>query len=236
MRLYTFILFSVFLTSTTLYSQSVGTQQEVRFFTDHVDLFNNNNIYDYPIPDNYQGSPYYSSSFLIGSIYLKSELLDGNVALRYNAFADEIEFKKSDDKNSAETFAIIKSEDVHVVINKETFVFKATKGYFIVIYDGTNFSLVKKIKKKFYPFKKAATSLTNDVPAIFIDEETYYIAANDGSLTEFSGSKNKKLKLFENNYNEAKSYVKEKNLDLNKERDMKRLIIYLDKIKDAKQQ
>ena len=233
MRFHIIIITAILITVKS-YSQSVGTQQEVRFFTEHVDLFNNNNIYDYPIPDDYRGSPYYYPSFLIGSIYLKSELLDRNVALRYNAFADEIEFKKSTDKENTETFAIIKSEDVHVVINKETFIFKATKGYFIVIYDGVNFSLIKKLKKKFYPFKKAATSLTNDVPAIFIDEETYYIATNDGSLIEFSGSKNKKLKAFKNNYNEAKAYVKKNNLDLSKERDMKRLIIYIDKLNDTK--
>ncbi len=218
----------------SLFSQSVGLQRETNFFTESIDLFNNNDIYHSKIPDDYQGTPYYFTSFLLGNVYMNNELLERNVALRYNVYADEIEFRKTLDKENTETFAIIKSEDIYVTINNETIIFKATKGYFIAVYDGTNFSLLKKITKKYYPFKKAATSLTNDVPAIFIDKFNYYLATKDGILVEFSGSKNKKLKVFDEKYNQAKAFIKEKSLDTNKERDLKRLITYLDGLSGSK--
>ncbi len=232
-RLFKVFLFIIFIAPLLSYSQSVGLQQETNVFTENVDLYNNNNIYQYKIPDEYQGTPYYHNSFLLGNVYMNGKLIENNVSLRYNVFADELEYKKSGEQGDKQTFAIIKSEDIYVTINNETIIFKATKGYFLVVFDGTNFSLLKKLKKKYYPFKKATTSLTTDVPAIFMDEESYFISTKDGVLKEFTGSKNKKLKVFSTKYNQAKSYIKEKKLDINKEKDLKRLIMYLDNLNSS---
>jgi len=211
-----------------LFSQSVGLQKETNQFTERVDLLNNNDIYHFKSDDSYTGTPYYYKTFLLGNVYLKGELLERNVSLRLNLFADEIEYKKSSDVTDGETLAIIKSEDISVSINNEMIIYKASKGFFIVVFDGVNYSLLKKIEKKYYPFKKAATSLTKDVPAVFIDKIGYYLVTKDGLVIELPNSKVKKLKAFDTNYELAKKYTKEKNLDLNKERDLKRLFIYLD--------
>ena len=47
-------------------------------------------------------------------------------------------------------------------------------------------------------------------------------------MIELPKSKKKKLEAFGNNEKLIKNYIKEQNLDLNKEKDLKKTIIYLD--------
>ena len=47
-------------------------------------------------------------------------------------------------------------------------------------------------------------------------------------MMEFPKSKSKKLKVFGNSEKLIKDYIKKYNLDLNKEKDLKKVIIYLD--------
>ena len=52
-------------------------------------------------------------------------------------------------------------------------------------------------------------------------------------MTELPKSKNKKLQAFGNSEKLIKNYIKEKNLDLNKEKDLKKAIMYLDGVEGA---
>jgi len=219
--------------STPLFAQNLVTQRKIAFFTDYVDRFNTNEIYDINSPDIYQGSPYYNNSFLLGNVYYNNELLQKNIALRFNVFADEMEFKKSIADADSEAQAIVKSQDIFVTINGVAFVFLPSKGYFEVIYDGINFSYIKKVAKKYYPARPPANSYDQGALATFQDKETFFLYTKEGMIYEFPKSKSKKLKVFGDSQKEVNKYIKENKLDINKEKDLKRVVMYLDGLENA---
>ena len=213
------------------YAQNRNLQLETERFTYYVDRFTDVNV-EYLYDVSYKGTPYYKEEFQLGKIYLDKELLDGKVALRFNAFTDEIEFKESIYSSQSDIKALVKSEDIYVLIEKELFVFRKNIGYLKVLFDGTNYSLLKKITKKYYPYKKATTSLTKDAPAEFQDRFKYFLATKTGDIIELPKSKNKLLKLLTKYDSNIKNYTKKKNLDTTKEDDLKKIISYLDNLKN----
>ncbi|MCF6308538.1 MAG: hypothetical protein L3J09_11370 [Flavobacteriaceae bacterium] len=188
----------------------------------------------------YKGTPYNTPNYLIGNIYENSTLLANDVALRYNAVSDEIEVKESITTPDEEAKVLTKSIDIYVKINGDIFIFAPYQGgvegggYFQVLFEGTQYSFYKKIIKKFTPAKKASTSITTDTPAMFQDKPVYYIVTKKGRYYEFPSSKSKKIKVFGEQKDAIKKYVKEKGLDLNKEKDLKKAVIYFDKIEGSK--
>ncbi|MCF6307149.1 MAG: hypothetical protein L3J09_04250 [Flavobacteriaceae bacterium] len=195
---------------------------------------------DYSDVDSYNGTPYATPVFLLGNIYEKSTLLANNIALRYNAISDEIEVKESMTTSDDEAKPLTKSIDIYVKINEDIFIFAPYQGgienggYFLVLFEGEKYNFYKKLVKKFTPAKKATTSITTDTPAIFKDRPVYYIVTKDGKYYEFPSSKNKKLKVFGEKKEEVKKYVKENNLDLNNEKDLKKAIVYFDNLESSK--
>ena len=173
---------------------------------------------------------YYVNDFLLGDVYLENEMILSNGALRYNAVADEIEYKESlnDDDESAK--ALVKSKEIYAKIMNDTFVFIPSQGYYLVIFDGNNLSLLKKVTKKYYPPKKAQNNYERSTLARFEDRFIYTIYTKNGNTLELPRSKSKKLKAFGDDEKIVKSYTKEQNLDLDNEKDIKKLIQYLDKI------
>ncbi len=203
-------------------------------------LINENKDFDVKNTDNYKGSPYWNPSYLLGNIYNKSELLSGNVALRYNVIADEIEVKETLASTDENAQALTKSVDIYVKIKNETFIFIPYQGsiekggYFQVVFDGSNYDLLKKVYKKFRPAVKAATSMTKDVPASFEENSVYFIVTKDGKFHELPKSKSKKVKVFGNKQDVVKKYIKKNKLNINKEKDLKKLLIYFDNLDSAK--
>ncbi len=218
----------------SLSSQNLGTQRKTNQFTEYIDRHNENDIYDINDPRTYNGTPFANPSFLIGNVYMDNELISRGIALRYNVFADEIEVKESLQKDNNTIKGLTRSLDIYVTILNDTFVYLVRNeslvkdGYFQVLYKGTHLILYKKLEKKLYPPKKAATSLTKDVPATFSDRNSYFIATKENRYYELPSSKSKKIKVFEKNKETVKKIIKENNLDINKESDLIRLLKYID--------
>ena len=189
---------------------------------------------DYTNTNEYQGTPYNHPSFLNGNIYKNDELLATNVAIRYNAVADELEIKESLTKPDSEAKLLTKSPDIFVKIMKDIYIFAPYKGgiegggYFQVLFEGEKVDLYKKLKKNFKPKQKASSSITRDVPAKFSDDITYYLADKNGKFFEMPSSRNKKIKVFGKSAKEIKEYVKDNGLDLNDEKDLLRAVKYYD--------
>ncbi len=225
---------TLILGSFTLMSQNLATQRKTNQFTEHIDRFNENDIYDIKDPSTYEGTPYNNYNFLIGNVYLNNEIISKGIGLRYNIYNDEIEVKESLQNDNSDIKSLTKSSDINVSILNTSYVFLpigqplSIGGYFKVSYRGDNLILYKKLQKKFYPPKKAATSLTKDILATFIDRHNYYLVSNEGKYFEIPNSKNKFLKLFVENKEAVKNYIKEGNIDINKEKDLVRLVNYID--------
>ncbi len=223
----------ILISSSTMIAQNYEAQRKVNFFTEHIDLFNTNEIYDIESPDEYQGSPYYNNSFLLGDVYHNNELLQRNIALRYNVFADEMEFKNSITDDDSKAQAIIKSNEIYVTIAGTAFVFVPSKGYFEVIFDGSNYSFIKKNTRKFIPARAPANTYDQGSLATFQEKDTYFLYTKEGAIFEFPKSKSKKMKVFGKSQKEVSAFVKKNKLDINNEKDMKRAVMYLDSLKDA---
>ena len=209
-------------------AQNINSQRQTELFARNAYKYDTSTIYDPANPENYKGTPYHSDNFLTGNVYIENELILSNVALRYNAIADEIEFKESLNSNDKEVKALVKSKEIYAKIMKDIFVFIPSEGYYLVVFDGDNFSLLKKVTKKYFPAKKAKNNYERSTLAEFEDRFSYSIFTRNGEMMEFPKSKSKKLKVFGNSEKLIKDYIKEKDLDLNKEKDLKKVIIYLD--------
>lgn len=191
---------------------------------------------DYTDTESYTGTPYNNPSFLPGNIYEKKKLLASNVALRYNAIADEIEVKESLKTPISKARPLPKSPDVFVKIVNDIFVFAPYRGgiegggYFQVLYEGNQISVFKKLTKKFYPAKPAKTSITRDILANFEDKPVYYLVSKNGKFYELPSSRSKKLKVFGKNQEIIKAFVSKNKLNLNTEKDLIATIIYFNSL------
>ncbi len=228
------ILTLLLLVTVTFYAQNRKLQRQTELFIETMDR-------NYVAPDfveTYDGTPYNSTTFLLGNVYINKELTKSDVAMRYNIYADEIEIKESLQSEDKDITALLKSQDISLTILNDTFVYVSKGrglekgGYFQVITTGKNYNLYKKLGKKYYEASKAKTSFERDVPAKFEDRITYYVNFSNGGMVLLPDSKKKIYKAFGDSENEVKEYCKEKKLDITKEKDLKRVIIYLDNQKN----
>ena len=74
---------------------------------------------DFKDTDSYKGTPYNHPSYLPGNVYKNDELMASNVALRYNAIADEMEIKESLGSSDDDARVLTKSPDIFVKIRND---------------------------------------------------------------------------------------------------------------------
>lgn len=193
---------------------------------------------DYKDMASYTGTPYNNPSFLLGNVYENKKLLARNVALRYNAVADEIEVKESLETPMSKAKPLPKSPDIFVKIVNDIFVFVAylggieNGGYFQVLHEGDKIDVFKKLNKKFYPAKPAKTSITRDILARFEDNPVYYLVSKNGKFYELPPSRSKKLKVFGKNQEVIKRFISKNKLNLNYEEDLIETIVYFNSLEN----
>lgn len=176
---------------------------------------------------------YANSNFLNGNIYQEDKIVRAGVPMRYNAFADEIEIKKSAD--SEDYGALIKDPDIFVKIGKEIYVFipfegsNEKGGYFSLLNDGKTYDLYKKTTAVYQEPQKAETTYKKATPPAFIKSIKYYLV-KDGTFLEMPTGKSRILKMMDQKKNEIKSYIKENKLDINKEPDLIKVVAYFDSL------
>lgn len=182
----------------------------------------------------YKGTPYNNPNYLLGNIYKEGKLLANNIAIRYNAIADEMEVKQYPSDSDDDARVLTKSQDIYVKIIDAIYVFVPYQGgiekggYFQVIFEGNNIALYKKHVKDFSPEKKATSSITKTLPAVFKDKPVFYLVTKKGTFYQMPKSKSKKLKVFGEKQNKMKDFTKQNSLDLNKEQDLLTAIKYYD--------
>ncbi|MFK5983696.1 MAG: hypothetical protein QM499_12350 [Flavobacteriaceae bacterium] len=179
-------------------------------------------------PKNVAGSPYFVEKFQKGTIYKNNTVLKRNINLRYNASRDlvEIEFNQNQSK------ILRHSSNIYAVINNKQYIYipdsidEENNGYFVVLHKGLIMSLYKKHEKTFREGKKSINSMTSDIPATYKTKESLFLVNEKGELQELSKSKNGKIKSFISHQKELKQYVKENNLNINKENQLIKLVSY----------
>ena len=176
---------------------------------------------------------YTNPNFVQGKIFHEDQLIKDDVPMRYNAFADEIEIKKNaSDENYG---ALIKDPSVFVKMFKDIYIFVPYEGsnekggYFNVLSDGKTYDLYKKTTAVFREPQKAQTTYARDMPPSFPKTVTYYLVQN-GTFLEMPSSESKILKMMDKKKAEMKKYMKENDIDLDKEQDMIKTISYFDSL------
>lgn len=176
---------------------------------------------------------YANPTFVKGNIYQEDQLIKSDVLMRYNAYADEIEIKKNPTDEAYS--ALIKDPNIFVKIGTDIYLFVPFEGsnekggYFNVLSDGKMYDLYKKTKSIYREPRKARTSYERDVPPSFSKTTMYYLV-KDGTFLEMPNTSSRILKMMNKKEKEMKKYIKENDLDLDKEADLIKAVTYFDSL------
>lgn len=187
---------------------------------------------------NYTGSAYITDAFQRGGIYKEGKLVDGQVALRYNSLRDEIEVKPDLNATDSQARILRKNKSFYVKILNDLYVFEdrpgyenAKPGYFEVLLESSPMSLYVKHRKEFIEGKKSINSISADILPSFKDREIFYLVNDKGEFTELPASRNGKIKVFGKDRKNLKRYAKEQDLNVNRERDLVKLVEHYNSLK-----
>jgi len=174
-----------------------------------------------------QGSPYMNDSFLPANI-------NGTpYNVRYNAYKDEMEYENNNAKSVY--FGVIGETEVifnginkkYIYANyrddKEYFI-----GYLIELKKVKQFTLYKREKKTFTPGIAPKTSYDRQYPDEYkIVKDEFYFKSNEGEILKIPGNKKKFAQLLGERENDILNYIKEKDISLTDENNLKQLFQYL---------
>jgi hypothetical protein len=186
--------------------------------------------------ESFAGSPYTSNEFKPAELFYKEEKM-GRLYYRYNALNEEIEVKD----NPAEEGIRGLSRDKNVILKVDgnpmrfmTFIDKQGKtlnGYLTQLVDGENYDLYKRTHVKFTEGAKAANSFVQATPSRFSQFDEYYVQkAGVDRIDELEVKKSKLYSQLESDEKASlKAFIKENDLDLNNEKDLIRIILFMDR-------
>ncbi|NNE02856.1 MAG: hypothetical protein HKN52_06780 [Eudoraea sp.] len=180
------------------------------------------------LPPDMTDSPYDNESFQLGEVFIK-ENKPYRAMLRYDAYRDNIEIKEE-----GKTYSLLKRDYIRVVFNNEKYAIfhyrtgkdEEKQGYFVQLTEGP-LKLLKRKSKTFH-YGTKGDGYTKAKPARFEDNVDYYIKQGD-EIAEQVRLRKKTILNALSNYKEASKIVKERNLNLNKEREVVLLIKELNK-------
>ncbi len=184
----------------------------------------------YPEPLTTQGSPYIMKSFTIAEVANVAQ----KAVMRYNVYKDELEFidEKSDTLilNKVETFSTITFKATNTKYQLVTYnnKGKVITGYLIWLFEKNNFVLFKKQNISFTPQRVAQSGYEKDRPPSYQKEkDTYFFKNGDKGISDFSANKKGLIKLFPEKKADIETFVKENNIDFDKEADLIKVVTFL---------
>ena len=216
----------------SFYSINIGAQSSYND-TDIDKYISKRNVAVY-LEAEFTGTPYQNKAFKNGTVLKNGVAIAPNIGLRYNAAKDLFEIKKIAVLKDNQAKVLISSKDISINLENEKYVFltpsenNSAQGYFIDIYSGEKAALYKKIKKVYIPEQKAYTSLASNVAANYKEKVILYLYKKDGALVELPNSKKSKIKAFGDQSKEVKIYLKENDVNINKEAGLIEVIKYYD--------
>ncbi|MHB1148174.1 MAG: hypothetical protein ACYC01_11355 [Lutibacter sp.] len=183
------------------------------------------------------------SKELVGSIYINENFLPAKLSnsqeqylIRYNAYQDEMEVEKngnsyhlSKNLNYSINFeGINKTYQVYNYLEKK----ETVPGFFVVLYNGDNISLLIKEKIKFYEEVKAKTGYDKyKPPTLKRVADEFYIGYKNSSAKELPSKKKDILDLFTSKANEIESYMNENKLGFKNKEDLIKIFSYYHTLK-----
>ncbi|PTX63943.1 hypothetical protein C8N46_101553 [Kordia periserrulae] len=221
--------------SSSLIAQISGSPREFETTTEMYNqirkLLNTKEKVPYKIDwENVKGSPYLTENYKLAKFSV-GEKSYGNIMMRFNTYTDEIELLPEEGEEAG---ALMKLDDSKITFGNTTLALfdytteegDAKKGYFLVLNSADNIKLVLKKKCVFSPNEKALTANQADRAAKFTQYDYFYIV-KDGDFMEVSPKKKDILKIFPNQKNEIKEFIKTEKLKLKNQQDFGKLVDYI---------
>lgn len=173
-----------------------------------------------------QGSPFLYKDFISGQLKLNTGTTYKG-SLRYDKYADQIEFRTSD----GEVYAVKNPETIQLAILGDSKLnyfepgeFKGVKGYYEVLVIG-NYSLYEKYQV-ILKDPEAARPYVEAKPAKFLDQDSkYFIMDPDGNFTEIVKKKDLLLKGL--NQKNLEAFIKENKIKPSKKEDLIKFVEFL---------
>ncbi|WP_108866897.1 hypothetical protein [Aquimarina aquimarini] len=183
------------------------------------------NEYARPIAKKYDeksitGSKYHEDDYKIAKIYDNDKMIH-KYAIKYNAYADEIEVLEDN-----KTFALLKKENVRIVLDDYEYKLSDNNGYIIVFNKNKNVSLALKVKKKVRAATEPESSYSQYIPPSFVNNHVYYIKNKKGGLEQIKLKKKNILAVLKDKEDEVKEFASSKKLSFKKEADLVKIIDY----------
>jgi len=186
--------------------------------------------------ENFVGSPYTNDTFKASKLFYGDEL-QGIVYYRYNAFNEEIEIKEILDPE-APVRGLLKDKSISILdpnnksLTFRTFIDKkknTLNGYLIVLEDGQNFTLYKRINVKYSEGTPSPNSFVKATPNRFSHFQEYYLEKKgDNKIVEVQPKKRRLLKLMEDEYkDQLDNYLSESKVNLKDEQELINTIQFL---------
>ncbi|NJY63719.1 hypothetical protein HC174_13290 [Salinimicrobium sp. CDJ15-81-2] len=175
-----------------------------------------------------EGSPYLDENFSRGVVHIEGkEPLE--VYLRYNVVEERMEIKTN--IQSPRIYQLPAGNRAVYELGNKTFLLdkissegKTVYGYFIKLFDGKNYRLLKKPVAHYTEGEKASTGYGKNKPGRITIKEEYFVIPNSGGAVHVR-PKSKDIK---NAFGEeAKEYLK--NNEVKSELDLQNFVAFLDK-------
>jgi hypothetical protein len=178
------------------------------------------------IPANVQGSPYVNEEFVIGKVFVRDDA-PYNGVLRYNAYSDGIEMKTAEG-----VITLLKRDYLKATIDGKLYLIEnykkdgaIRKAYFVELNKGKARLLLRQAKK-FVAARAASSSYSQDKPAKFEDEISYYIITEGNAAIETRLRVKDVLAALPDHQKELAAYVKKNKLKLKEEGEVIELLTY----------
>ena len=216
----------------TLFALSNSFSQ-VRIDNELLNPFTLRNINKTNIND-IKGTPYIQQDFAPA---LVDKIPGEHMSARYNAYSDDIEIKKGNEKfilNKKSEFSKIKFIATKIVYKAYNYIENDSnkRGYLAQLNPTGTTLLLKKQSILFIDAKTSKTGYDEGSPAQFKKvKDKYFIKINDNNIVELPKSKKTIAKLFPKYEKEILSYIKKQGINIKKEIDLIKLIDYVNTLK-----
>ncbi len=172
-----------------------------------------------------QGTPYLNDKFEPGKITTLQDLVFENIALRYNAFTDNLEFKQRDSIFNIAFKTIVKKAE----FDGNTFSCRSFEtngvlrdGFFKILKDGKA-TLLARYTIKFLD-KEEAKAFSDYQPARFEDPDKQYFIAFEGAPAQLISNKKSLVRMFGAHQNEMESFISKNKLSIKDDEEMVKII------------
>ncbi len=177
-----------------------------------------------------QGTPYLNENYETGRIITQDTIFE-NIALRYNAFSDDLEFKQGENTYNIGIKNIVKK----AVFGDNIFTYRsyeidgATRdGFFRILTEGKANLLVRYTIK--FLDSEEAKAFSDYKPVRFDDIEKQFFIAIQDYPAKLVGGKKVLLSILGDNKNEMDAFISKNKLSIKDEEELKKIILHFNSL------